>query len=250
MEKNENNYSGENRQVNALIERIKLGESSYDLFKILKDIATIYCFTRFVVMNKIANEHEYDLAKLITLTNWEPEFIKASDALQVIRRASVYEKLSAVFLPVVWKLETANQERNEEKRKAFQKLCVRFKHRNGVSFPVIDHCGIRGVIGFTGDRDDPSQQEIMELSFLTTHVYDRLSKLMKPESHSIPNLTDREVESIYWASLGKTSAEAAIIMGLKENTLNHYLTKSALKLGSVNKAHTVAKSIRLGLIKD
>ena len=41
------NYSGENRQVNALIERIKLGESSYDLFKILKDIATIYCFTRF-----------------------------------------------------------------------------------------------------------------------------------------------------------------------------------------------------------
>lgn len=53
---------------------------------------------------------------------------------------------------------------------------------------------------------------------------------------------------MYWTAEGKTSAEAGIILGLKERTVNHYIQSAMHKLGASNKTHAVAKAICIGLL--
>lgn len=61
-------------------------------------------------------------------------------------------------------------------------------------------------------------------------------------------LSKKELECLRWAADGKTSSEIAIITGLSEHTVNHYLIFACNKLNAVNRAHAVAKAIRAGII--
>ncbi|RLQ88799.1 response regulator transcription factor [Notoacmeibacter ruber] len=60
--------------------------------------------------------------------------------------------------------------------------------------------------------------------------------------------TRREIECLLWCSLGKTSSEIAMIVGLSEHTVNHYLISSAKKLECTNRVHAVANALRHGII--
>lgn len=59
-------------------------------------------------------------------------------------------------------------------------------------------------------------------------------------------LTGREIECLRWAAAGKTSVELARIVGLSENTVNHYLHSATRKLDSVSRTQAVVKLIRYG----
>lgn len=59
-------------------------------------------------------------------------------------------------------------------------------------------------------------------------------------------LTGREIECLKWAAAGKTSIELARIVGLSENTVNHYLHSATRKLDSVSRTQAVVKLIRYG----
>lgn len=59
-------------------------------------------------------------------------------------------------------------------------------------------------------------------------------------------VTAREVECLMWTAKGKTSHEIAIIVGLSEHTINHYLATAGMKLGAVNRTQAVVKALLAG----
>jgi DNA-binding CsgD family transcriptional regulator len=61
-------------------------------------------------------------------------------------------------------------------------------------------------------------------------------------------LNRRELEVVKWISEGKTSHEAALILGLSEHTINEYIRSGMKKMGATNRLNFVAKTIRLGLV--
>ncbi|GJE46375.1 response regulator transcription factor [Methylobacterium soli] len=62
------------------------------------------------------------------------------------------------------------------------------------------------------------------------------------------HLTDREREVLIWIARGKTSAEIAIILGLRERTINFHCDQAMKRLDVVNRTQAVAKAIVQGLI--
>ncbi|MEM8748837.1 MAG: helix-turn-helix transcriptional regulator [Pseudomonadota bacterium] len=89
-----------------------------------------------------------------------------------------------------------------------------------------------------------------ELSFQTQEIFDRLEKLLGRQNRSYSNvLTKRQTECLKWASLGKTSGEISLILGLSEHTVNHYLNTCCKLLDCVNRTQAVAQAIRLQIIK-
>ena len=60
-------------------------------------------------------------------------------------------------------------------------------------------------------------------------------------------LTPREREVLTWAGRGKTSAEIAIILGVRERTVNFHCDRAVRRLDVVNRTHAVAKAIAQGL---
>lgn len=89
----------------------------------------------------------------------------------------------------------------------------------------------------------------MEISYFANLVYERLSEIGKAEKEHEQALSARERECLQWTAGGKTSQEIAIILGLSEHTVNHYLSAACQKLGAANRAHAVAKAMRSGLLE-
>jgi DNA-binding CsgD family transcriptional regulator len=56
-------------------------------------------------------------------------------------------------------------------------------------------------------------------------------------------LTDREKEVLTWVARGKTSAEIAIILGLKERTINFHCDNAMKRLDVINRTQAVAKAV-------
>ncbi len=59
----------------------------------------------------------------------------------------------------------------------------------------------------------------------------------------------RENEILYWASVGKTYSEIAIILGIKKSTVKFHIGNIVRKLGVLNAKHAIRLGIELQLIK-
>lgn len=113
----------------------------------------------------------------------------------------------------------------------------------------ISHQGqIVGIAGFCGARD-LDQQESMALQLIAYTMFAeiRASTHIQTESHSVA-LTPREREVMQLSAEGMTSSEIAERLGMSPRTANQHADNVADKLGTRNRAHTVAEIVRRGLL--
>jgi LuxR family transcriptional activator of bioluminescence operon len=80
--------------------------------------------------------------------------------------------------------------------------------------------------------------------FFCRALADRFALLPQQEI----SLTDREVECLYWTSVGKTTEEIALIIGRATQTVRFHLESASKKLGAVNRASAVAQACSRGFI--
>ena len=62
------------------------------------------------------------------------------------------------------------------------------------------------------------------------------------------HLTPRELAVLRLVSLGRTTEDAANLLGLGDETVRSHLKKAQMKLGALNRAHAVSEAIRHQLI--
>ncbi len=128
--------------------------------------------------------------------------------------------------------------------------------RNGFSIPIRDRYGARALVSITTMHNNSKwakysrryRSELVNIAYL---LHERFSMRNAPESsfrqHG-DDLTDREIESLQWAALGKTSEETARILGLSTRSVNFHVNNAKEKLDTVTKSHAVARASALGLI--
>ena len=61
-------------------------------------------------------------------------------------------------------------------------------------------------------------------------------------------LTDRELECLYWIAEGKTSDEIATIIGISKNTINNYITSVMRKTATKTRSEAIAYAVRHNLV--
>lgn len=61
-------------------------------------------------------------------------------------------------------------------------------------------------------------------------------------------LTDREIECLYWIAEGKTSDEIAVILGISRNTINNYITSVMRKTATKTRSEAIAWAVRNNLV--
>jgi DNA-binding CsgD family transcriptional regulator len=61
-------------------------------------------------------------------------------------------------------------------------------------------------------------------------------------------LTDRELECLYWIAEGKTSDEIAMIIGISKNTINNYITSVMRKTATRTRSEAIAYAVRNNLV--
>jgi DNA-binding CsgD family transcriptional regulator len=61
-------------------------------------------------------------------------------------------------------------------------------------------------------------------------------------------LSEREIECLYWASVGKTTDDIALILGRAPQTVRFHIENASRKLGVVNRISAIAQACARGLI--
>ena len=61
-------------------------------------------------------------------------------------------------------------------------------------------------------------------------------------------LTERELECLFWIAEGKTSDEIATILGISRNTINNYITSVLRKTATKTRSEAIAYAVRNNLV--
>ena len=224
-------------------------KTSYDVFRVMKDFCLQSGFTKFIVF-RMPDGEEATLSSLAIITNWDPELIGNYDSLNMLADSPIVAALRKSTLPYVWNFSGMDDVWKEDRISSAAKLFNEYGVSNGVYFHVAGPSGQRGAIGLAGMRPDPVHEELMTMNYIANHAFEALCNLDVMQSKSVDTLTDREKQCIYWTACGKTSSEVGSILEISDNTVNNYLASAAMKLETANKAHTVAKAIRYGLLDN
>jgi DNA-binding CsgD family transcriptional regulator len=223
-------------------------KTQFDIFRFLKRITEIFGARAFMVTNIPASTSQA-LSPSSVITNWPAELLNVYDHERFLVSSPIVQQLRNSTVPIDFELDNMTSSRSEKVSASIRLLFERFKMVRGAYFPVHDASGNRGAVSFLGDRLPFSRQEMLELLYVSVHVFDRLAEIRRLDVRVVDKLTDREIDCLNWTAAGKTSAEIAEILTLSEHTVNHYLNRAAKKLETVNRTQAVAKALRIGLIK-
>lgn len=95
----------------------------------------------------------------------------------------------------------------------------------------------------------------LQMLLLTTHeklltLYQEFSAASNLEKTAPKELfSERENEILYWASMGKSYQEIALILGIKLTTVKYHIGNAVKKLGVTNAKHAIRLGIELNLIR-
>ncbi|WP_145585476.1 MULTISPECIES: helix-turn-helix transcriptional regulator [Yersinia] len=113
------------------------------------------------------------------------------------------------------------------------------------------------MIGKDVDVEKEFDQEKGNIQLLLMNTHEELTSLYndvnstnyfyKMNKNEI--FSKRENEIIYWASVGKSYQEIALILGIQPTTVKHHMGRAVRKLGVTNAKHAISLAVELQLIK-
>jgi DNA-binding CsgD family transcriptional regulator len=92
-----------------------------------------------------------------------------------------------------------------------------------------------------------SQQRLRETALLTSYFASLLFNDSVRSTREL-ELTERELECLYWIAEGKTSDEIATIIGISKNTINNYITSVMRKTATRTRSEAIAYAVRNNLV--
>jgi LuxR family transcriptional regulator, quorum-sensing system regulator BjaR1 len=213
--------------------------------RFLRKVTEFYGLRAFLV-TRMPGTTSHTLQSTSVISSWPTELMARYDQASLMMSSPVLSRLRSSTIPFTVDLEelAGSGERGAEV------LAIMRAHnmQRFAVFPVADPGGQRGVVSFYGDRPVLAEQEMLELSMLSIHLFDRLYQISRSNQKPGEGLTEREIDCLNWTAAGKTSAEISEILGLSEHTVNHYLNRATRKLDTVNRTQAVAKALRTGII--
>jgi len=234
-------------QQSELAVRISECKTNYDILRLAREFAREHGFDYFSI-SRIADPGDRKMAAVSIVSNWPPDLVNSYDELGLLTKSPVTKSLRISTKPFLWEAGTVDPQSPNYPGSEYYDLFARFGVSMGVIIPVQQASGQRGAIALSGNREIPSEPELMEISYYANFFFAQIAEIGGNDQEQEQMLSARERECLQWTASGKTSQEIATILELSEHTVNHYLSAACQKLGAVNRAHAVAKAIRSGLL--
>lgn len=120
-----------------------------------------------------------------------------------------------------------------------------------VTFPVHGPGGRNGCFTLIYDDSDGIKidEKIRILQWACQNAHQLFCKLYLSNSKTIPKLTERETEILSWVARGKSNSVIAQILGISPHTVNTYMRRLFLKLGTSDRTSVSLIGISNGLIE-
>jgi LuxR family quorum sensing-dependent transcriptional regulator len=227
--------------VEQYLDRVRRSRSDADVLDILTDVSASMGF-RSAYLVEYANALK--LAAHVLDTNpergrWWSEYMTSGFRTNTAEIASMLAKGG---------VQRFRSERFSDPRDPMLTFSRKYDMMECALVPI-SHDGVPvGVLGFSGEPDlsDNQQMALQIISyslFTQTRSFRSVGVIMAPAQ-----LTPREKEVMRLSADGLTSQEIADRLGMSARTVNQHVDNVSDKLGTKNRAHTVAEVIRHNLL--
>lgn len=210
------------------------------------DMLPRYGFTH-MIMAHVVNPFMYSQEYMGTIqTNWNPAWLSEwitkryffHDAvpLAALRRGETFSWDEALSYgsPTAHKIA--------ERAKSFGLIY-------GIAVPIIHPTKLRGCVSLSTANPDEMPTDWVQITALSRAFFMHIETLRDTLSFDErPNLTHREIETLYLVAAGKTNWETGQMLQISQYSVRDHLKAISRKLKTVNRAHSVARAIQLGLI--
>lgn len=120
---------------------------------------------------------------------------------------------------------------------------------HGLQVPVFGMHGLMGAMSAGGSSIDSSPAARLGLTAIGQAALHRvMSYALMGRQAVMPRLTPREREVMRWIAAGKRQADAALLLGLSERTVENHLRRVRGRLGAATTAEAIRIAIRSGEI--
>lgn len=191
--------------------------------------------------------------KVITLTNYPKEWMSEYLERKLIQTDPVVKHCFSSTSAILWSSLGQDGSPLAPEEAEVLAQAKSFGLHDGVSIPARALSGQIAIFSLaSSDPGLPSevlQKVLYSADIFTKYLFDAYLRIDLHENPKVRELTDRELECVFWACEGKTAWEMAQIIGISERTVNFHLTSVIEKLGASNRQHAVAKAILYGLVR-
>jgi DNA-binding CsgD family transcriptional regulator len=196
------------------------------------------------------NMGEMTIKKPYVTVTYKEDWVKHYNDKLYYEVDPVLKIINKTILPIDWQSFDIS---NPKIRKFFAEAKDAGVGRNGISIPVRGRAGDLSVFSLTFDGNERDwlqfkKQFMRDFQVLSVHFHQSVlnsNKITPPEF----NLSDRELEVLYWAGCGKTGEEISLILKLTKRGIRFHVSNLMFKLNASNISHAVGKGIYFGLVK-
>ena len=169
---------------------------------------------------------------------------KAVDAETYLRRCPVNQHILETDEPFFW---TKSGKPGEETYRVASSPHGTGLH--GLQVPVFGTRGLKGAVSFGGRHIDSSLPVRLSLTLIAGIAFRAVIRIAAPDrTGRTTQLSAREREVMRWMAAGKRQAEAALLLGLSERTVENHLRRIRSRLGASTTAEALRLAIRSGEI--
>ena len=190
----------------------------------------------------LREQAEMPLRFLTTADRWEDE------GKDWLLRDPAVESIRSAFAPFAWSTRPCDTH-TDRQRFWFERERARGV-AGGVAAPIQDSADGPAYISLFGYDDDVMDAAIdqyaPELAFAAAQFHALAKQLLKVVDWA-PGLSEREIECLRLAALGKTGRESGKSLGLSNRTIEYHLRKASEKLGAPTKTRAVVLAFGIGL---
>ncbi|MEO1700610.1 MAG: LuxR family transcriptional regulator [Pseudomonadota bacterium] len=161
----------------------------------------------------------------------------------------VLHQVAREIMPTNW---SSLKESNPIARKMFMEAEVSGIGNQGITVPIRGPNGETAIFSLINKCSDQEwtrllQDQMAQIQFVAHQFHTNVV-----EKHGLGNqyhLSRREKEVLEWLAAGKTQEDVADILHLSVHTIQTYIQSARYKLNAINTAHTVARAIRMKLVR-
>jgi DNA-binding CsgD family transcriptional regulator len=154
------------------------------------------------------------------------------------------------LIPLDWSEMSA---RIENSRQVFRDAKDFGVGQQGLTFPVRGVHGETAIFSVNAELGDKEWQSFKKRALRDFHVIAHYFHNQVLEKHGTPTntfleLSDKEVECLKWAAVGKSTWDTSVILNISERTVKFYLDTARHKMNCLTKTQAVAKAVALGIV--
>lgn len=233
--------------INGFLSRFSSVKTEDELTKAIAAFSSAMGFGQFRLAVIIPQSLQRPIA--VIFSHCSEDWVELYSRENLLQRDPIIHMAMRQTLPIFWHASIVRTPDLPLGAMEVMERATEFGLRNGVSFPLRGAAGEAGILSFI--TQEPGTGQLMEASPLlrlaADYIFDAAIRVVSLRSHG-KSLTKREVECLFWASEGKTSAEIAAILGITTRTVTYYMQEAIAKTNSVNRDQAIAKAAMGGLL--